>query len=121
MRKYTPRRAGKRWLDGAPEYVLDVFDDNGDYTDRYTVLFGGSLLVSDGTFANTYVQGLGMSDAPAHPQGVSMWIELGAYQAASYRYSNGHHRIKWCELPEHIQRHIVARAEETHGEEVASV
>ena len=43
-RPYKPRRAGKRWLEEAPEYILDVFDNKGKTADRYTVLFGGSML-----------------------------------------------------------------------------
>lgn len=109
MRTYTPRRAGKRWLTDAPEYVMDVFDDKRT-ADRYTVMFAGSLLISDGTFAGTYVQYLGMSGAPEHPQGISMWGELKAHEAAAYRYRNKHRRIKWDDLPEHIRKHVVARA-----------
>jgi hypothetical protein len=112
MRHYTPRRASKqRWLQGAPDYVLDVFDSK-NCGERYTVLFTGKLLITDGTFAGTYVQGLGMSGAPSHPQGVSMWFELKAHEAARYRYRERHHRIRWADLPEHIQKHAVARAEE---------
>ena len=115
MNKYTPRRASlKRWLEGAPDYVLDCFDDKRT-GDRYTVMFTGRLLEhygEDKTFANTYVQYLNMSGAPSHPQGVSMWGELKAYEAAAYRYHNHHRRIRWNDLPEHIKAHVRARAEE---------
>lgn len=117
--KYTPRRAGKRWREGAPDYILDCFDDKG-WTDRYTVLFCGEFLMytaKDGsicegsdTFANTYVQYVGMSGAPTHPQGFSMWGELTAQQAAAYRYREGKHRVRWLDLPEHIRKHVIARA-----------
>lgn len=108
--KYIPRRAGKkRWLQNAPEYVLDCFDDPRT-CDRYTVLFTANLLVTDGTFAGTFVQGLGMSGAPSHPQGVSQWFELKAHQAADYRYRNHHRRVKWMDLPEHIRAHVIGRA-----------
>ena len=116
---YRPRRAGKRWQESAPEYILDVFDNRGKTCDRYTVLFGGSLLYHDApegwpaTLANTYVPYLGMSDAPTHPQGFSQWGELKAYDAAALRYRDGHHRIRWLDLPEHIRSHVVARATET--------
>ena len=115
MKRYSPRRAGKKWLAGAPAYVLDCFDNGGlskrnGSCDRYRVLFCGDLLETDGTFAGTYVQGLGMSDAPTHPQGVSLWFELKAYEAAAYRYRSSHQRVKWADLPEHIRRHVIARA-----------
>lgn len=109
-RRYVPRRASKRWLEGAPNYILDCFDSkNGG--ERYTILFTGDFLVTDGTFAGTWIQGLGMSDAPSHPQRVSIWFELKAYEAARYRYRCGHDRIKWLDLPENIRKHVIARAE----------
>lgn len=112
MKKYTPRRAGKRWRESAPEYVMDCFDNGGQSCDRYTVLFCGSLLISDGTFAETYVPYLSMSGAPSHPQGVSLLDEMRAYEAADYRYHCKHHRIRWLDLPEHIRNHVMARVEE---------
>jgi hypothetical protein len=110
-RVYTPRRAGlRRWLAMAPDYVLDCFD-NGGFGDRYTVMFCGEMLMgTDTTFAGTIVPYLGMSGAPTHPQGVSMWGELGAGQAAHYRAGNGRFRVKWMELPAEIREHVCARA-----------
>ena len=119
-RKYTPRRAGKRWLDDAPAYILDCFDipDTGD---RYTVLFGKGLMFHvkhngdcmDGSDQrnNTIVPYLAMSEAPGSPQGISMWGELEAHQAAAYRYNNGHRRIRWLDFPAHIRKHVIARVE----------
>lgn len=111
---YTPRRAGKkRWLEGAPEYVLDVLDSKGP-GERYTVLFAGSLLIRESAAGNrrgrVIVPFLGMSDAPSHPQGVSMWGEMDARDAAAYRYRCGKERIRWLDLPEHIRAHVIARA-----------
>lgn len=122
MRKYCPRRASvKRWLAEAPDYVLDIFDDKRT-TDRYTVFFGvplcysiskeGVPLLGPDEFSNTYIQYLSMSDAPSHPQGISLWGEMKAYEAANYRYHNKHRRIKWVDLPWHIRLHVQARAEE---------
>lgn len=121
---YTPRRASKRWLDGAPAYVLDVLDNKGASADRYTVLFAfplsyaldreGNFLPAGqrGEFRFTWIQYLAMSGAPTHPQGVSIWGEMEAYQAAAYRYRCKHHRIRWADLPEHVRAHVIARAEE---------
>jgi hypothetical protein len=100
-----PRRAGKRWLEGAPEYVLDCFDNKGKTADRYTVLFGGSLSCGS-------VPYLGMSESPTHPQGVSMWGELRSHEAAGYRHRSGQERVRWLDLPDHIRRHVVSRATE---------
>jgi hypothetical protein len=111
---YKPRRANlKRWLQEAPPYILDVFDNKGKTADRYTVMFTGPdlLIRSNGTaYANTWVPYLGMSEAPSHPQGISMWGEMSAYDMDSYRYRDGKQRIRWLDLPEHIRKHAVARA-----------
>ena len=109
MRKYTPRRAGKRWLESAPEYILDVLDNKGLSCDRYTILLCGSELISDGTRAGTYISYLSMSEAPAHPQGISLTGELAPHEAAGYRYRSKHHRIRWLDLPENIREHVKAR------------
>lgn len=120
MKAYTPRRANvARWLEGAPAYVLDCFDSKNS-GERYTVLFGGALayhVKRDGSTdegpdqaGNTYVQFLGMSGAPTHPQGVSMWGEFKPGEAATYRYRFGHQRVRWLDLPEHIREHVVHRA-----------
>jgi len=127
-RLYTPRRASKRWLDGAPAYVLDVLDNKGKTADRYTVLFTFPLAFAldrhgnglpegqRGEFRNTWIPCLGMSAYPTHPQGVSQWSELEAYQAAAYRYRCKHNRIRWADLPEDIRAHVIARATEGDSE-----
>ncbi len=121
-RKYQPRRFSKRWNEGAPDYVLDVQDNKGKTADRYTVFFckqflfhvdkTGKIVEGSGEYHNTYVQYLHMSDAPTHPQGVSMWGELQAHHAANSR--NGNDRIRWLDLPEHIRAHVIARATSEH-------
>ena len=103
MQNYKTRRAVKRWLDSAPEYVLDCFDNKGKITDRYTVLFGGSLL-DPALLKDRKVFILGMSGAPTHPQGISMWGE----SSAAWRPSR--ERVKWLDLPENIRNHVVSRA-----------
>ena len=102
-----PRRAGARWLQDAPGYILDCFDSKTP-GERYTVLFGGSLRATSGL--QHYVSYLGMSDAPTHPLGVSMWGELRQHEAAAYRYHHGKQRVRWIDLPEHIRNHVIARA-----------
>ena len=104
-RKYRPRRAGARWLEEAPEYVLDVFD-LPKYGDRYLVLFGGSLL-EDILLTQRQVYCLSMSSSPTHPLGISLWGECDA----AWRPS--HYRIRWLDLPENIQKHVIARATQT--------
>lgn len=111
---YTPRRARARWREGAPAYVIDCFDSRGP-GERYTVFCGSyaatpsGVFLERGEFRDTYVQFLGMSGAPSHPQGVSMWGEMSASDAARYRYREGKRRVRWLDLPEVIRRHVVAR------------
>lgn len=104
---YTPRRAGKaRWLQDAPEWVLDVLDDKQSH-DRYTVLLTGSQLVSDGTYAGTHIQYVASSE-----HGGTYWGELSAHETAAYRYRCSHQRIKWLDLPEAVRKAVTARVEE---------
>jgi len=106
---YRPRRAGKRWLNNAPAYVLDIWDNGGKTCDRYTVFFWDNNAPADKRW-ETYIPYLGMSDNPTHPQGFSQFGEIRAHERAqgAYRKAWGK-RIAWDSLPEHIQRHVIAR------------
>ena len=111
-RQYRPRRAGKRWLEGAPPEVLDVFDNGGKTADRYTVVFGGPMLIlpdnaDDANMGNVHVPYLGMGENPSHPQGVGMWGELRAYEVAVYRYKHGRERIRWADLPDAVKECVI--------------
>lgn len=114
-RKYSPRRANKkRWLQDAPEYVLDCFDNGGKTADRYTIMFTGSLLIRHPEysveFKHTFIPYLGLSDNPTHPQGFSQWGELKAADAIGYREGvRRNERVRWLDLPEHIRQHIIER------------
>lgn len=101
-RPYRPKRSSKRWMEGAPEYVLAVYDFGPKTFDRWTVIFGGSLWDQG---MGRSVQNLAMSDAPSHPQGFSLWGEMRSADRANC----GKH-IRWLDLPEHIRNHVVARA-----------
>lgn len=102
MSHYRPRRSSARWTEQAPEYVLACYDAGDKIGDRYTVMFGGSLWVPE---MGATVHYLGMSGAPSHPQGISMWGEM----PAGNRSNCGKH-IRWLDLPEHIRQHASARA-----------
>lgn len=104
--KYQPKRSRKQWLVNAPEYVLAVYDNGGKSCDRYTVLFGGSLYYPALAVLRR-VEYLGMSENPSSPQGFSQWGEM----PASNRAACGKH-IKWLDLPENIQKHVISRANE---------
>jgi hypothetical protein len=102
MRSYRPRRASKRWLEGAPDYVLSCHDNKGKTIDRYTVCFGGSLW-SPELGRNVFC--LDMSPSPSHPQGVSMISEVPSHARETMR------KVRWLDLPEHIREHVIMRAE----------
>lgn len=102
---YRPRRAAKRWLEEAPEYILDCFDNKDKTADRYTILFGGSLL-DPALLKWRRVYMLCLNDMPTHPcYGVSMWGEVEA------TYRPAHHRVRWLDLPENVREHIMWRVE----------
>lgn len=105
----APKRARARWLEGAPECVADCFDHPA-YGDRYTVAFTESL--ADRDFGEVHY--LAMSEAPTHPQGISVWGSFASnYDFARYRYANGKRRVRWLDLPEHIRAHVEARVKST--------
>lgn len=125
MRRYTPRRASvKRWLEGAPDYILDILDNGGKTADRYTILFGGDfifhthddgrILTGGDEYRNTYVQYLAMGEGG---RDVSLWCEMPAWDAANYRYRCKHHRVRWDSLSAETQAHIIARATEGDDDE----
>ncbi len=102
---YQPRRASSRWVEGAPEYILDCFDNMGKSADRYTILFGGSLL-DPSLLKFRKVHMLCLNDMPTDPWfGVSMWGEVEAWNRPA------HYRRRWLDLPENVREHIIMRAE----------
>lgn len=107
-RKYTPRRAGKRWLEGAPPYILDVIWEQGRNAtaDCITVLLTGDMLLGDGTYPGTHVQFIGLDTL-----GRGYWGELTAHQTAAFRYHRGRHRVTWASLPDVVKREARYRVE----------
>ena len=94
---HTPRRAGARWREGAPDWVLDCMDNGGTSADRYTVMFAPPVSPEG------YVFYMAMSASPSHPQGVGMSGEMRLHEAAAYRYRCGKHRVTWASLPEAVR------------------
>ena len=98
---YRPRRAGKRWMEDAPEYILDVFR----FPHTWIVLLGGTMLDPE-LLKMRKVHCLELNECPTSPNmGVSLWGECQAWFRPSWR------RIKWLDLPEEVRRHIRARVE----------
>lgn len=103
LRGARPRRASRQWMEQAPPYVLSCHDlgEKSKFDDRYTVLYWSKDMVDQAGFA--YVECLGMSGAPTHPQGVSMFGQL---PRSSDRPAK---RVRWLDLPRHIRQHAISR------------
>lgn len=95
-----PRRATKQRLEGAPPYVAAIYDEGPKANDRYTVLFGWPIWEPA---MGRDVPCLSFNECPTSPNmGISQWGECsGAWGAKP---------IAWYDLPEHLQLHVIARA-----------
>ena len=99
------KRARARWLQDAPRYVADVFDNRGRTWDRYDVLF----TETEGDQA----QILSMSMWPTHPQGYSQWVHLDRWHTGGWRSRSARYRVAWTSLPEHIREHVIHRYQDS--------
>ena len=106
--KYKPKRAPKKYLDGAPDYILSCHDsgpDNG--ADRYIVFMCGSLASESLDSA----AGPGLHRVPflgvSPDLDVSMWGDMTAAQRAELARREGH--IAWLDIPKRVRNHIAAR------------
>ena len=98
---YRPRRANKRWMKDAPDYILSVHD-HPNFVDRYTIYFVPNT--NDYTNrADCDILYLACNDSPTHPQGFSMF---GAVNATQRQLD---HRVKWLDLPENVRKHVMER------------
>ena len=95
---YRPRRASAKWLEGAPEWVLAVYD-KPEYTDRYTVLLGGSML-DDHLLRVRAVYFISIG------RGMAYWGE----HTASIRETLGK-KIRWADLPSEVQQQAISMVE----------
>jgi len=97
-RTYKPKRASKRWLEGAPDFVLDCFD-HPQYADRWTVLYRGEgNEIRDERGNVTHIFGM------SHGYHCGGSVEFKAHEQAAYRYRNGHRRIRWIDIPEDMRK-----------------
>lgn len=102
---YRPRRASKKWLEDAPDYVLACYDFGKDKgVDRYTVLFGGDLW--EPSMGST-VQALCLSENPCTRFGVRIWNEYNARQRSNFGKP-----VKWLALPECVRECVISCATE---------
>lgn len=95
---YRPRRATAKWLEGAPEWVLVVYD-KPDYVDRYTILLGGSML-DDALLRHRAVYFVSIG------RGINYWGE----HPANLRETLGK-KIRWADLPLEVQKKAISMVE----------
>lgn len=112
MAHNKPRRAGARWREGAPAYVLGCFDyGSHEVADRYTVFLEPETHGQYGW----WVPYLSLCENPEKPWGVSGYAEMTQFQFSAYRYRGGrlegNRRIRWLGLPENVRAHIRCRME----------
>lgn len=91
------------------EYLFRIVDNMGKTADRYTVIF------SDGDY-------IGMSGAPTHPQGVSMWGERIDVQGVAERVESGEDvDLQLGDLPEDLRLHIMERVNTAWADCLAAI
>jgi len=103
QKKYLRSRLVREGLHEAamPKEIKSIWDNGEESADRYTV-----VLKPDGSTFPPLLPGLGLSDNPDQPQGVSMWTEV----------REGKHlgkKLKWNDLPASVQKHISKRLTES--------
>lgn len=96
-KKTSTKKRASACVVSKPRDVIGVWDNGGKTVDRYTVAFGKRFDANPG-----YVQMLGMSGSPTHPQGFSQWGEgkVGRHLGK---------RLPWRRLPPKIRAHVCAR------------
>jgi hypothetical protein len=106
---YRPRRSPKKWLIGAPDYVMGCYDNEGKTNARYTVMFGGSLWTPEYAYAN-WQSGLD----PHLTRCLRMSADLTVsawWDCIRTRWIGT--KIAWSDLPPALQQHV--------GERVAQI
>jgi len=99
---YKPRRASKRWLECAPEWVLSIHDAGEKHpNDRYDVFLCGDHY-APAPYSEAWVSYYCVSESGAIYCG-----EMNAADCAAYRYRSK--RIRWIDLPLHVRACVMAR------------
>lgn len=93
-RAYYRQSAGRHYAPGDPRYIR-IYDDGGETTDRYTVVFTRRI--------EGYYFGLGMSECPTSPQGVGQHLEY-RHRIDWPSYAHLGKRIGFGDLPKACQR-----------------
>lgn len=92
------KRMPKRYLDGAPEFIVDIFHDK-DFVDGISVY----CAVKDPSGRTASLMVLGTSETGSF----SGWSDTDEWKLRRYRDIARRKRISWGELPEWIRRAVV--------------
>lgn len=99
MKRQLAKRATKRWLEGAPDYVLACFYHPG-YADPYLIVFGGKDW-QEHTHGRDWLHNLSIGEG-----GVGGSGEFLTHEFAAYRYSQKHRKVRWRDIPLGIRLRI---------------
>ena len=90
----------KRFLDGAPSGILDIFDNGAETFDRFTVVYN----YPEEYRGTVYLPYRGMSEHPSSPGGFGISDTFQSHELAAYRNAYRRDRIRWDELPPDVQK-----------------
>lgn len=91
--RYQPKRSSKRWLRGAPDYVLAIYDGGAQFShDRYTVMLCG-IFWEESMGRNVMYVGIGTSGG-VHSGEISASVRRGK-------------KTRWCDLSPRVQQALV--------------
>ncbi len=99
-RTYKPKRANKRWTEGAPDYILDVFRVRGTNNCTYYDVLLGDRFFDPALIAHRKVHALDVSHMDDSTMINYTWTEWNA----SFRPA--HRRVKWGDIPETVRKCI---------------
>lgn len=99
---WTPRRAPKRFIEGAPKELIAVYDNGGKTLDRYTAVYSDSFLYR-GQWWTFY---RGMSEDPFSPGGYGIMGEISRYDLSAYRNRVYRQYVSYDSLPEQVKKSI---------------
>ena len=99
-RDYTPRRCGKRWLDGdCPSEILAIIDHGTGELERFDVIYTD---VQEVTYGSSLVERW-LTYYCVSEQGGGYHGEMKTHEVAAYRYRMKHRYTKWSTLPEAVK------------------
>ena len=104
------RPAPRRWLEGAPDYVIDVYAHPAFFA-RYSVILSSEDMRWCDYRDDWLIPSLALSIDPEDPRGVNQWCWDTLRDLRVWRWANRRRRIRWADLPENVRAAVVRRVE----------